>query len=214
MAIHCQGRTPWLSSSRKSEPFGTLSRNKTGSSSSKGSGWRPSKAASLTHPTPILRPRMKGCPPLPRPQPRPSERLRSPQRVGTGKTRRSPRCGSSSAGASSAGGRVLDHPQETARIVARGLAPVVSELASLKGEAMVRPRGRRAASSSRPRPVGRGGARRTGRAPCRPPRKRRSRTRAGRPPRTPRRSQAPTHDEGHPRDGEPEPEGAHPGTAF
>jgi hypothetical protein len=28
----------------------------------------------------------------------------------------------------------LDHPQEKARIVARDLAPVVSELASLKGE--------------------------------------------------------------------------------
>ncbi len=32
------------------------------------------------------------------------------------------------------GGRVLAEPQETARIVARDLAPVVSELAALKGE--------------------------------------------------------------------------------
>jgi hypothetical protein len=105
-----------------------------GFSSSKGSGWRPSKAASLTHPTPILRPRVRGCPPLPRPQPRTLERLRRPQRAGSGKTRRGPRCGGASDGASSAGGRVLADSHESARIVARDLAPVVSELASSKGE--------------------------------------------------------------------------------
>ena len=37
-------------------------------------------------------------------------------------------------GVSVAGGKVLADPHESARIVARDLVPVVSELASLKGE--------------------------------------------------------------------------------
>ena len=67
---------------------------------------------------------------LPWPPPQSRERLRRPQRAGSGKNRRVGPCGG---GASSVGVGAID-PHESARIVARDLAPVVSELASLKGE--------------------------------------------------------------------------------